>query len=173
MAYMKIYLIGFMGCGKSTFGAELARKLNFMFVDLDEYIVENQERSIEQIFKEEGEDGFRDIERDELGKLSGLFDTVIATGGGTPCFHDNLEWMNATGTSIYLKTPPEILAARLAPEKEHRPLIANLSDKELPDFIHKKILERSAFYEQAEIIYEQKNENMPVAEDLAKLYPFW
>jgi len=162
-----------MGCGKSTIGRELARKLNFMFVDLDEYIVENQERSIQQIFNEEGEDGFRDIERDELAKLSGLFDTVIATGGGTPCFHDNLDWMNATGASIYLKTPPEILAARLVPEKQHRPLIAHLNDQELPDFIHEKILERSAFYEQAEIIYEQKNEDMPVAEDLAKLYPFW
>jgi len=170
---MKIYLIGFMGCGKSKIGRELADLLNFMFVDLDEHIAENQERSIKQIFEEEGEDGFREIERDELAKLSGLFNTVIATGGGTPCFHDNLEWMNATGASIYLKTPPEILATRLAPEKEHRPLISHLSDQELPDFIHKKILERSAFYEQAEIIYNQKNNNSPTAQDLAELYPFW
>lgn len=169
---MKIYLIGFMGCGKSTIGRELADLLGYAFVDLDEHI-EAQGRSIAEIFETEGEKAFRDLERDALAQLSGMVDTVIATGGGTPCFHDNLEWMQATGMTIYLNTAPDVLFERLKTETEHRPLVATLNDDELSYFIHTKIQERSSFYDNSEVIYHQKNNNMSVAEDLAALFPFW
>jgi len=170
---MKIYLIGFMGCGKSTIGDELADLLGFVFIDLDEHIIEQQGRSIVEIFEEDGEKKFREIERDALYQLSGMFNSVIATGGGTPCFHDNLEWMKATGMTIYLDTPAEILAERLKPEKQARPLLADLNDGQLLEFIQNKIRERASFYNDSEIIYHQKENNMPVAKDLAELYPFW
>ncbi len=170
---MKIYLIGFMGCGKSTIGRQLAELLDFAFVDLDDYITEWQGKSIAEIFDTKGEKEFREIERDALGMLSGMVNTVIATGGGTPCFHDNLEWMQTTGMTIYLNTPTHLLAQRLKQETHHRPLLANLNDHELSDFIDKKIHERSSFYNQSEIIYQQTQNDMPVAEDLAELFPFW
>ena len=150
-----LFLIGFMGSGKSYWGKFIASRLGLPFLDLDDWIVEKQGKTIAQIFDEQGETGFRLIEHDALQILADLPLKVIATGGGTPCFFDNMDWMNKNGTTIYLKTAPTLLAERLRSEKEYRPLLATVQDVDLLDFIIKKLEEREGFYLQAKIILEQ------------------
>lgn len=150
-----LFLIGFMGSGKSYWGKIIASRLVLPFLDLDEWIMEKQEKTIAQIFDEQGETGFRLIERDALRLLADLPVQVIATGGGTPCFFDNMDWMNQHGTTIFLNTPPTLLAERLRGEKEFRPLLRSVQDVDLLDFIIKKLEERAEFYLQANIILEQ------------------
>ncbi|MDX1283623.1 MAG: shikimate kinase [Draconibacterium sp.] len=146
---MRIYLIGYMGCGKSTLGRKLAKHLDLQFIDMDHYIEERNYKTIPQIFAEEGEDEFRKKERKALEELSEFTDIVIATGGGAPCFFDNIDLMNNTGKTVYLNIHPKILADRLLKSKTERPLIKGKSKEELITFIDETLKKRNTFYTQA------------------------
>ena len=146
---MRIYLIGYMGSGKSHLGWKLANHLGVQFVDMDNYIEERNCKTIPQIFAEEGEAEFRKIERKALEELSEFTDLVTATGGGAPCFFDNIDLMNETGKTIYLNIDPEILANRLLKSKTERPLIKGKSREELVEFIDETLKKRNQFYSQA------------------------
>ncbi len=137
---MRIYLIGFMGCGKTTKGKRLAEKLNYKFIDLDEMMEEAEEAKLNIIFSSKGEEYFRKLEADTL-RLTGIYhDTVVSCGGGTPCYHQNMEWIKSHGTSIYLQMPAEYLYGRLKTRKEKRPLIKNMRNAELKDYINANYL---------------------------------
>ena len=149
---MKIFLIGFMGSGKTYWGKLWSERSGFSFFDLDEIIEIENKKTISEIFAKEGEDHFRNLETTELRNFSNKDNVIIATGGGTPCFNDNITWMNENGTVIYLQSSPANILKRLVSEKEKRPLIKNLKDDELLFYITEKIKEREFFYNQAKII---------------------
>ncbi len=151
---MRIYLIGYMGSGKSTAGKGLAKNLNLTFIDMDDYIERRNMRTIPQIFAEDGEDGFRKIERKALLELSEFEDVVIGTGGGAPCFFDNMDIIQKTGKSVYLKGTPRILAERLRKSKVERPLIKGKSEEELIAFIDETLAKREKWYKQAGVVLE-------------------
>lgn len=140
-----------MGCGKSTLGKRLAKHLNLQFVDMDHYIEMRNHKTVPQIFAEEGEAEFRKKERKALEELADFSDIVIATGGGAPCFFDNIDLMNNTGTTIYMNIDPAILADRLLLSKTERPLIKGKSKEELIIFIDEMLKKRNPFYTQAKI----------------------
>lgn len=146
---MRIYLIGYMGCGKSTLGKKLSKHMGLQFIDMDHYIEKRNCKTIPQLFEEFGEDGFRKRERKALEELSEFTDVVIATGGGAPCFFDNIDLMKKTGQTIYLNINPEILANRLLKSKTERPLIKGKSREELIVFIDETLRKRNEFYKQA------------------------
>ena len=148
---MRIYLIGYMGCGKSTLGKDLATKLKIQFIDMDHYIEARNHKTVPQIFADEGEEAFRLKERKALEELSVFDDVVIATGGGAPCFFDNMDLMNRTGKTIFLNIDPQILAYRLIHSKTERPLIQGKSKEELTQFINESLEKRKPFYEKAEL----------------------
>lgn len=145
----KIFLIGFMGSGKTHWGRIWAGKYGLNFVDLDELIEQQQGLSVAHIFDTYGEEHFRLLEKDALHSCEKLEHTIIASGGGTPCFFDNMEWMNLHGTTIYLPCePPEILR-RVSLEKEKRPLFSKLNPEEFLEFIQIKLAERQPYYNKA------------------------
>lgn len=146
---MRIYLIGYMGCGKSTLGRRLSEFTGQQFIDMDHYIEERNYKTIPQIFAEEGEAEFRKKERKAIEELSEFTDIIIATGGGAPCFFDNIDLMNRTGKTIYMNIDPEILADRLLKSKTERPLIKGKSHHELVSFIDETLKKRNEFYKQA------------------------
>jgi shikimate kinase len=150
---MRIFLVGFMGCGKTTLGKRLAKKLNIKFVDMDADIESKQGLTIPMIFQKHGEKYFRDLEKKWLEDLVGD-DLLISTGGGTPCFYDNMEIMNTKGKTVYINLPVKVLLDRLSNQTQNRPLIANMSKEELKSFIHDKLLERIPFYSKAQIHYD-------------------
>src|SRR5690242_1837460 len=128
---MKIFLIGFMGCGKTHWGRQLGQKLNMPFFDLDEKIVEHEEKSIAAIFEKEGEEYFRLVEKDLLHLISESHESfVMACGGGTPCFYNNIDYLKRQGTVVWINCSTECLYQRLKKEKIQRPIIAGLSDEE-------------------------------------------
>ena len=154
---MRIYLIGFMGCGKSTLGKKLARHTGLQFIDMDHYIEKRNCKTVPRIFAEDGEAEFRLRERRALEELSQFSDVVIATGGGAPCFFDNIDLMNRTGKTIYLDIDTEILAARLMKSKIDRPLIKGKSKQELIEFINKTLEKRNKFYNRAKFRITSQN----------------
>jgi shikimate kinase len=154
---MRVFLIGFMGCGKSTIGKALAKQMGFDFIDLDKYIEKKEVKSIQQIFKKKGELAFRKIEGIALLEVCKKNNIVIATGGGTPCFLKNMQTILEKGRSIYLKMEAEELKERLVNQQTQRPLLNNKSEKELFDFINSTLLEREGFYNQADFIVEGEN----------------
>ncbi len=152
---MKIFLIGFMGSGKTHWGRKLSQKLGMPFFDLDEQVAEHSGKSIAEIFQTEGEEKFRQIEKEILHIITESHDSfVMACGGGSPCFFNNIEYMNASGTTIWINTDLATLFDRLTKEKESRPLIKDLRDDQLRYFIGKKFAGRKIYYEQANIIVE-------------------
>ena len=167
---MLIFLLGFMGSGKSFTGKRLAEKFGIDFVDLDEYIETKEGQTIREIFEEHGEAYFRKKEKQYLQELGERKMTIVATGGGAPCFFDNMEWMNNHGVTVYLETPAPVLAKRLEQEMEKRPLLKKLTRIELQDFIDKKLVERNPFYHQCQVLYEQKEDGRDVAEDLRRYF---
>ncbi|MFW5822309.1 MAG: shikimate kinase [Tangfeifania sp.] len=146
---MRIYLIGYMGCGKTTLGKRLSKHMGLQFIDMDHYIEKRNCKTVPQLFKEFGELGFRQRERKALEELAEFTDIVIATGGGAPCFFDNIDLMNRTGKTIYLNIHPKILASRLLKSKTERPLIKGKSRNELIEFIDETLRKRNKFYKQA------------------------
>lgn len=143
-----------MGSGKSTLGKKLAAKAGMPFIDLDLLIEEKEGRSIEQIFAEAGEAYFRKVEADTLRGIDTGVSAVVATGGGTPCHSDNMDYMNSAGITVYLRMPPAALALRLRNRKEQRPLLAGLGGDNILQYISKKIGEREPFYMKSVLVYE-------------------
>lgn len=157
---MKIFLTGYMGSGKSTAGKKLANKLNFAFVDLDEFIESECGQSIPEIFAEKGENEFRAIEHNALKKLMNRENIVLSCGGGTPCYYGNMELMNNNGITIYLKMSADTLASRLLNAKGKRPLIEGKSESELREYIAAHLEKREDFYHQAQYTVKGKNLNV-------------
>lgn len=150
---MRIYLLGYMGCGKSTVGKKLATKLNLKFIDLDDYLVAKHGKSIAEMFEEVGEDGFRMRERDAVREVAETMDNImVSTGGGAPCFYDNMSVMRQSGVTIYLKMTPEALASRLVKARRSRPLLKDKTEEELISFVAQMLEKREPFYEQARIV---------------------
>lgn len=141
-----------MGTGKTYWGAKWAAQHDMDFFDLDSEIEKTTGLSIPQIFEQKGEAFFREQESTILKQFGDQQNFILSTGGGTPCFFDNIQWMNASGLTIYLDTPVAILKERLALEKAHRPLIKLLTDEQLEDFIKDRLQQRSPFYSQAQVI---------------------
>ena len=146
---MKIFLIGFMGCGKSTLGKKLAAKLACAFIDLDHEIEVIAGSTVGDYFTAHGEEAFRKLESNTLKNYVYPADCVIATGGGTPCYFDNMDWMNEHGTTIYIKMTPVSLARRLENGRAKRPLLKDLSAEGVVHFIENKLEERETFYNRA------------------------
>lgn len=161
-----VFLIGFMGSGKSTLGKKIATMIDFDFIDLDEQIIKRTKMNIADYFEKFGEDAFRQIEKEELHKLLEHEDVIIATGGGTPCYYDNMEWMNQHGKTVYLKLPAKALVTRLTQnEVNTRPLLKGKSKEELLMYIDSTLKERAPFYEQAKIEFNGLQSN---SKDLIK-----
>ena len=165
----RIFLIGYMGAGKTTVGKLLATRLNMPFIDLDAYIEQRFFKTVSQIFEEKGEDGFRKIEQAMLREITDFEDTILAVGGGTPCFFDNMQVMNEKGLTVYLKTSPEMLCKTLSKAKTKRPLIANKTDEELLAFIEENLAKREFFYTQAQAIVSTENDIKNIVEEICGL----
>lgn len=150
---MIIFLIGYMGCGKSTKAKQLAHRLQCPVIDLDAEIVNQTGKTIAEYFEAYGESGFRDYESETLKTYQYPETCVVATGGGLPCFFDNMEWMNNHGLTIYLQMSPAALVSRLH-NRQKRPLIKDLNDEQLLIFIEEKLKERDPFYTKAKLIVD-------------------
>ncbi len=154
----RVYLIGFMGSGKSTLGRWLENAMDgWTFVDLDHFIENKYHKTIPQIFEEKGEEGFRKIEASCLQEISLFEKVIIGAGGGTPCFFNNMDVMNNTGLTIYLQLTPQVIYNRLQTSKSQRPLIEGKDGEELLNFIASKLSEREDFYKQAQLIADADN----------------
>ena len=151
----KIFLIGFMGSGKTHWGRIWSKKWDIPFYDLDEEVEKALGTSVSGVFENMGEEQFRRSETECLQKFNSIDKFILSCGGGTPCFNNNMKLINSIGTSIYLKCPAATLFDRLIKEKDKRPLIRNFSDTQLKDFIDVKVKEREQYYLQANIILEE------------------
>jgi shikimate kinase len=158
---MKIFLIGFMGSGKTTVGKKLASRLRYLFMDMDSIIEEESGMPVSRIFDEKGEDEFRRMENELILRIIQLEDVVISTGGGVPCFYNNMELINKYGISIYLKMKPEDLLKRLQGSKYERPLIRDLSPKELDQYISEKLKEREPHYLKSKYVIDGSHPDVP------------
>lgn len=145
-----IFLIGYMGCGKSTLGRALEKVTGLQFIDLDNYIENRFHMTVSQLFADRGEEGFRRAEAAMLDEVSLFYDVIIACGGGTPCFYDNMERMNSRGLTVWLTTPISRLLERLTRNRAKRPILANKTDDELLEFITSALAEREPFYSKAQ-----------------------
>lgn len=154
---MRVYLVGYMGCGKSTMGRKLASMLDLTLIDLDHYLENKYFKTIPQIFAEEGEENFRRKEQSVLHEVSTFDNVIVATGGGAPCFFDNMDVMNRTGFCIFLDVNTEELVERLTHAKTERPIIKGKSKEELAGFIDGMMEKRRPFYEKAKYILKDKN----------------
>jgi len=148
-----------MGSGKTTIGAQLARKLKTDFIDTDQFIVKKYGKTIVDIFARDGEDAFREMERDALQEIIQLPDAVIATGGGMPCFFDNMAVMNKAGKTVYLKLSPAAIASRLATAREKRPLLSDKSEDEILKYISETLNYREKWYAKANFMVDALNLN--------------
>jgi shikimate kinase len=157
----KIFLIGFMGSGKSTAGRKLASQLNWSFIDLDEKIQKMEGMKIPDIFSLKGEPYFRKLEAKALQELKSVKETVISTGGGTPCFADNMDFMMSSGLTVYIRMTPLNLKKRLEGSVEGRPLLKEVDMKDLQEYITSKLAEREKWYSRAEIVIDVVNNDLP------------
>jgi shikimate kinase len=149
---MLIYIIGFMGSGKSTVGKQLAKVADYKFIDLDNAIEQHENTTISSLFETKGESYFRQIEKQELYKTFDLKNTVVSCGGGTPCFFDNIDRINEHGISVYLQMPATAILLRLKQSKNPRPLLKNIADSDKTNFIQNLLELREPFYLQSKII---------------------
>lgn len=146
---VRIFLTGYMGAGKTTLGKAFARELGLSFVDLDWYIEERFHQTISQLFAERGEDGFRRLERNMLHEVGDFENVVVSTGGGTPCFFDNMDYMNAQGQTVFLDVDEETLFRRLRVATAQRPILRGKSETELRAFICEALAMRMPYYARA------------------------
>ena len=145
----RIILVGYMGAGKTTIGKALSQELGIVFYDLDWYIENRMRKTVTQICAENGEEGFRLIEHNMLHEIAEFEDVIISCGGGTPCFFDNMDYLNEQGQVIYLKATPEVLYKHLLMSKGERPLLKGKSPEELITFIREQLEKREIFYNKA------------------------
>lgn len=145
----RIIIIGYMGAGKTTVGRALAAELGIEFYDLDWYIESRMRKTVKQLFDEVGEEGFRKIEHNMLHEVAEFENVVISCGGGTPCFFDNMAYMNQQGETVYLKASPEILYKHLKMGKSVRPLLLNKTPEEVQVFITEQLANREPYYSRA------------------------
>ena len=150
----RIILIGYMGSGKTTVGKALSKETGMMFYDLDWYIESRMRKTVSQIFAEKGEEGFRKIEYNLLHEVAEFEDVIISCGGGTPCFFDNMDYLNQQGDVVYLKATPETLYKHLLMAKIERPLLKDKSPEELIAYITEHLKEREPFYGKARHILD-------------------
>jgi shikimate kinase len=158
---MKIFLIGFMGSGKTHWGRHLSTKLGIPFYDLDTVIVESEGSSVADIFTVKGEEYFRYQEKMKLEEIAERHESfILSCGGGTPCFFNNIEFMKKNGKVIWLNTSVEMLKQRLMREKMSRPLISEVDDEDLRRYIIRKLSERRMYYQQADLTVNEENTNL-------------
>ncbi len=158
----KFFITGYMGSGKSTAGKKLSTKLGYEFIDLDKFIEEEYQQTIPEIFSTKGEKEFRAMEHNALKKLIDKDNLVVACGGGTPCYYNNMELMNNHGNTVYLKMSADSLVHRLMDAKDKRPLVANKSEAELRVFVNRQLEKREDFYHQAQ--YTVKGKDLDIDE---------
>lgn len=156
----RVVLVGFMGCGKSTLGKKLANRLNIPFIDSDAEIEQYYKKSIGDIFSEYGESHFREIEKSFIKTLKNKSEFVLATGGGMPCFGENMSLLNEIGTSFYLQRSPKELVNRLMNAKKKRPLLEGLTDEELTSFVETKLSMREEYYRKATFILDRTEQTV-------------
>ncbi len=145
----RIILMGYMGSGKTTVGHALAKDLGMPFYDLDWYIESRMRKTVKQIFDERGEDGFRTIEHNMLHEVAEFENVIISLGGGTPCFFDNIDYLNRQGETVYLKCTPDVLHKHLSMGKTVRPLLLGKTPEEVKTYIREQLMQREAFYTKA------------------------
>ena len=162
---MTIFLIGYMASGKTTLGRALARDTGRDFIDLDFYITQRFRKSVSEIFAEKGEEEFRRIEAEMLREVGEFCDVIISCGGGTPCFHDNMEYMNKSGVTLLLDASTECTVRRLLTAKSIRPIVKGKSHDELPSFIEEHKRERAPYYDQAR--HRLHSDNLESADGIA------
>ncbi len=147
---MIVFLVGMPACGKTSIGKRLAKKLQFTFIDLDHHVTDKENKSVTTIFSEKGENFFRELEAKYLKEISNTTtNTIISVGGGTPCFHNNVQFMLSVGKVVYLNTPAETLFLRLR-EDVKRPMFSNLLEGEIKEKINLLLQQREFFYLQAQ-----------------------
>ena len=161
------FFVGYMGARKTPGGKVLSRQLELSFIDLDHYIEGRYHKTVGQLFAEKGEDAFRDIERRMLREVAAFEDVLVSTGGGAPCFFDNMEFMNGAGQTVYLKVSVEELAKRLELCKSTRPILEGRSGDELRAFIAESLEKREPFYSKASIVFDA--EEMMTDQDVYKI----
>ena len=151
-----VFLIGYMGCGKTTLGEVLARQMGLRFIDLDDFIEDLQGVSIVEIFDEMGENGFRELERAALQEVAAMTDIIVSCGGGTPCHGNNMDLMNRAGITVWLTTSPERITARLLlPEQKcKRPKINTLPNDEVLLLVQQELSDRTPYYAQAQLQFD-------------------
>ncbi len=160
----RIILIGYMGSGKTTIGKALSKETGMMFYDLDWYIESRMRKSVSQIFAERGEEAFRKIEYNMLHEVAEFENVIISCGGGTPCFFDNMEYLNQQGDVCFLKAEPEVLYKHLLMAKVERPLLKGKSSEELIAYIQEHLKEREPFYSKAKYTLD-----VSLMDDLGKI----
>lgn len=151
---IRIIIVGYMGSGKTTVGKALAQDLNLTFYDLDWYIESRMHKTVPQIFAEKGEEGFRKIEHNMLHEVAEFEDVIISCGGGTPCFFDNMDYMNGQGDTVYLKATPEVLYGHLKMGRTERPLLKNKTPEEMQEFIEEQLVTREPYYSKAKNVLD-------------------
>lgn len=167
----RIFLIGYMGAGKTTLGKAFARAMGLTFVDLDWYIEERFHKTVSQLFAERGEEDFRELEKRMLHEVAEFENVVISTGGGTPCFFDNMEYMNSMGDPVFLDVDVNVLFRRLKVAKQQRPLLAQKNDEELMEFIVGVLQKRMPFYTKAKHVFnaEKLEDRHQIKESVQRL----
>lgn len=159
---MKLFLVGLTGAGKSTLGRQLAARLDIPYIDLDEYIIGKEGKSISEIFLHYGETYFRQVEHEALLEIiKGNKQFLLSTGGGAPCFHDNMDFMNASGLTIYLKVPIDTLSHRLYQgATTQRPMFAGKTWSQVHQTLEELLVKRKGFYEESKLVVEGSNINI-------------
>lgn len=167
----RILLIGFMAAGKTTLGKALARDLGLQFVDLDHYIENRYHCTVSQLFADRGEEEFRQIERKMLHEVAEFEDVIISTGGGTPCFFDNMDYMNGQGITVFLEASVDVIYTRLTIARTQRPLVANKTADELRQYITDMLERRAPYYTQAKHTFcADRLENTCQVDESVKLF---
>ena len=160
----RIIILGYMGSGKTTIGHALSKELSLPFYDLDWYIESRMRQSVKQLFDSMGEEGFRKIERNMLHEVAEFENVIVSCGGGTPCFFDNMDYLNRQGDTVYLKATPDVLFRHLKMGKTVRPLLLGKTPEEVRAFIGEQLREREPYYAQGKT-YPRREPDGQLRED--------